>query len=57
MKKIATRPKKSTDDPGEESIIAAPEEEPITEDPKKNLSLRTLKKIIPMSKLKRTLSL
>ena len=57
MEKIATLPKKSTDDPGEESIIMGLEEEPITEDSKKKLSMRTLKRIISMSKLMRTLSL
>ena len=40
----------------EESITACPkEEDPISEDSKKTLSLRTLKKILPMRNLKRTL--
>ena len=40
----------------EKSITAYPkEEDPISEDSKKTLSLRTLKRILPMRNLKRTL--
>ena len=54
-KKLATWRKKSTDNPREESITATdPEEDPITEDSKKTLSLRTLKRILSMRNLKRS---
>ena len=45
---------KSIDDPGE---LADPEDDPITEDSEKTLSLRTLKRILSMKNLKMALSL
>ena len=47
----------STDDPRGGSITAAPEEDPITRDSNKTLSLWTLERILSMRNLKRTLSL
>ena len=63
IKKVVTRFDKKNSDMAEkehwwreESITACPkEEDPISEDSKKTLSLRTLKRILSMRNLKRTL--
>ena len=54
-KKIVAWRKKSTNDSKKESISANPEEEPIAEDSKKTLSLRTLKRILLNEKHKEDL--
>ena len=43
--------KKRIDDPREEYITVDPEEDPITENSKRTLSLRTLKRILSMKVL------